>query len=296
MPIGLHEAGREKISYIAATTLAMEAMTWLTSDWADKGDIDIRIEAAMAKLFTTEELWKIVDMTMQIRGGRGYEKGRSLKARGEVPYPVERMMRDCRINRILEGTSEIMKLFLAREAMDPHLKRLAPLMSKKTSLSEKLKAAGSALWFYLKWFPKQKFPYFSIKRYPEAGTLESHFRFIQKASHHMTSSLFEAMAKYQQKLEKRQLLLGRLMEIGTDLFAMSCCIAYAVHLNKKNPQDKSALELADFFCNLAKQRINKRFHALHHNIDRQSNKIAEQVIKKEYRWLEKGVQWMGPDE
>lgn len=296
MPIGLHEAGREKISYIAATTLAMEAMTWLTSDWADKGDIDIRIEAAMAKLFTTEELWKIVDMTMQIRGGRGYEKGRSLKARGEVPYPVERIMRDCRINRILEGTSEIMKLFLAREAMDPHLKRLAPLMSKKTSLSEKLKAAGSALWFYLKWFPKQKFPYFSIRRYPEAGTLETHFRFIQKASHHMTSSLFEAMAKYQQKLEKRQLLLGRLMEIGTDLFAMSCCIAYAVHLNKKNPKDKSALELADFFCNLAKQRINKRFHALHHNIDRQSNKIAEQVIKKEYRWLEKGVQWMGPDE
>ncbi|MFV0340604.1 MAG: acyl-CoA dehydrogenase family protein [Parachlamydiaceae bacterium] len=296
LPIGLHEAGREKISYIAATTLAMEAMTWLTSDWADKGDIDIRIEAAMAKLFTTEELWKIVDMTMQIRGGRGYEKGRSLRARGEVPYPVERMMRDCRINRILEGTSEIMKLFLAREAMDPHLKRLAPLLSGKTSLMDKIKTAGSAFWFYLKWFPKQKFPFFSIKRYPEAGNLESHFRFIQKSSHQMAAALFEAMAKYQQKLEKRQLLLGRLVEIGTDLFAMSCCIAYAVHLNKKNPKDAKSLELADYFCNLATRRIQKRFSKLNRNIDRQSNQIAEQVIKKDYTWLEQGVQWMGPKE
>lgn len=296
MPIGLHEAGRAKISYIAATTLAMEAMTWLTSDWADKGNIDIRIEAAMAKLFTTEELWKIVDMTMQIRGGRGYEKGRSLKARGEVPYPVERMMRDCRINRILEGTSEIMKLFLAREAMDPHLKRLMPLMSKSSSFTDKIKTFGSAFWHYLKWFPKQKFPYFSQQRHPEAGELEPYFKYIEQASHRMAASLFEAMAKYQQHLEKKQLLLGRLMEIGTDLFAMSCCIAYAVHLNKKAPQDKSAIELADYFCAIAKRRIEKRFHKLSHNDDKKGDKVAEDVILKKYRWLEKGVEWMGPNE
>ncbi len=296
MPIGMHEAGREKISYIAATTLAMEAMTWLTSDWADKGNIDIRIEAAMAKLFTTEELWKIVDMTMQLRGGRGYEKGRSLKARGEVPYPVERMMRDCRINRILEGTSEIMKLFLAREAMDPHLKRLMPLMSSKTSILDKVKTFGSAFWHYLKWFPKQKFPYFSQSRFPEAGELEPHFKFIEKASHEMAASLFEAMGKYKQHLEKKQLLLGRLMEIGTDLFAMACCCSYALHLYKKNPSDKSPIELADYFCALAERRVKRRFHAIKHNDDKKGDKIAEKVILKDYRWLEKGVQWMGPDE
>lgn len=296
MPVGLHEEGRKKISYIAATTLAMEAMTWLTSDWADKKGIDIRIEAAMAKLFTTEELWKIADMTMQFRGGRGYEKGRSLQARGEVPYPVERIMRDCRINRILEGTTEIMKLFLAREAMDPHLKRLMPLMSKKTSFIDKIKAFGSAFWYYLKWFPKQKFPYFSQSRFPEAGELEPRFHYIEKASHRMSAALFEAMAKYQQHLERKQLLLGRLMEIGTELFAMSCCCAYALHLFKKNPTDKTPIELADYFCSLAKRRIERKFRALSHNDDKQGNKIAEKVIKKEFRWLEKGVQWMGPNE
>ena len=91
-------------------------MTWLTCAWADQEKVDIRIEAAMAKLFCTEELWKIVDMTMQLRGGRGYEKATSLIARGEIGYPVERVMRDCRVNLILEGSTEIMKLFLAREA------------------------------------------------------------------------------------------------------------------------------------------------------------------------------------
>lgn len=296
MPIGLHEAGRKKIAYIAATTLAMEAMTWLTSDWADRKNIDIRIEAAMAKLFTTEELWKIVDMTMQLRGGRGYEKGRSLKARGEVPYPVERIMRDCRINRILEGTSEIMKLFLAREAMDPHLKRLAPLMSKKSSIMEKIKTFGSAFWHYLKWFPKQKFPYFSQKRYPEAQKFEPYFHYIQNASHRISAKLFESMAKYQQHLEKKQLLLFRMMEIGTELFAMSCCAAYALHLAKKNPADQSPIELAEYFCAMAKRRVERKFRSLEKNLDKQGDLIAEKVIKKEYRWLEKGVQWMGPIE
>lgn len=296
MPIGLHESGREKISYIAATTLAMEAITWLTSYWADQGNVDIRIEAAMAKLFTTEELWKIADLTMQLRGGRGYEKGRSLKARGEVPYPVERVMRDCRINRILEGTSEIMKLFLAREAMDGHLKRMAPLLSKKSSFLEKTKTFFSLLRFYGVWYPKQKFASLKSRSFPEMGELEKHYKFIEKSSHEMTTALFGAMVKYKQKLEKKQLLLGRLMEIGTDLFAMSACCSYALHLKQKNRGDDSPLSLADYFCTLASRRIEERFSALADNDDRLGNQIAEKVIDKEFRWLEKGVEWMGPDE
>lgn len=294
MPVGLHETGREKIAYIAATTFAMEAVTWLTSHWADQGNRDIRIEAAMAKLFTTEELWKIVDLTLQLRGGRGYEKGRSLKARGEVPYPVERIMRDCRINRILEGTTEIMKLFLAREAMDPHLKRAAPLLNKKASFNEKMRAFFDALGFYAKWYPKQKF---SLgKNYPEAGLLEKEFQYIEKTSHQMTAALFEAMAKYQQKLEKQQLLLGRLMEIGTDLFALSATCSYALMLYKKNPSDQSPIDLAKFFSALVQRRIQQRFNALKDNDDKLSDAIAERVIDKEFRWLEKGVEWMGPNE
>jgi alkylation response protein AidB-like acyl-CoA dehydrogenase len=297
MPVGLHEAGREKIAYIAATTLAMEAITWLTCAWADEKKVDIRIEAAMAKLFCTEELWKIVDMTMQLRGGRGYEKGRSLQARGEVPYPVERVMRDCRINMILEGSSEIMKLFLAREAMDSHLKRAADLLNPKTSMMQKCKAMFKVLKHYGKWYPKQLWgSNFSSTTLKDAGKLQKYFTFVEKQAHHLAGEIFVAMAKYKQKLERKQMLLGRLMEIGTDLFAMAAVCSYALSLAKKPEIGDSAIELADHFCQMAKRRIDERFVSITQNDDHSANALAKKTLEKSYQWLEKGIIWMGPEE
>lgn len=295
MPIGLHEAGREKIAFIAATTLAMEAITWLTCAWADKGNVDIRIEAAMAKLFCTEALWKIVDMTMQLRGGRGYEKGRSLKARGEVPYPVERMMRDCRINMILEGSSEIMKLFLAREAMDSHLKRASSLLSPSTPLTEKVGTLFKVLGFYSVWYPKQAFASLSASSYKDTGVLEEHFKFIEKYAHTLAGKIFGSMARYRQRLESKQMLLGRLMEVGTDLFAMAATCSYALSF-KKQEGNNSAIELADYFCIMARRRVEENLRALSSNDDKQAGIIAKKTLDKSYRWLEEGISWVGPDD
>lgn len=286
MPVAQHESGREKIAYIAATTFAMEAMTWLTASWADEGKVDIRIEAAMAKLFCTEALWKIVDMTMQLRGGRGYEKARSLKARGEPAYPVERIMRDCRINMILEGSSEIMKLFLAREAMDPHLKRAGGLLNPKTSLMDKIKEGGKLLGFYTPWYLSQLFGVLTSPSYKDMGGLATHFQFIEKKSHTLARMLFNAMAVYKQGLEKRQLLLGRLIDIGTDLFAMAATCSYAVAISDKN---ESAISLADYFCTISQRRINENFANLSDNDDRATNLTAKKVLNNEMTWLEKGV-------
>jgi len=294
MPIGLHEAGRNKISYIAATILAMEAMAWLTSSWSDNATADIRIEAAMAKLFCTESLWKITDMTMQLRGGRGYEKASSLRERGEPGYPVERMMRDCRINTILEGSSEIMKLFLAREAIDPHLKRAGPLLSRKAGFGEKLKTAFKLLGFYSVWYPKQLIKSMWGSSYPDLGALGTHFKYVEKYSHTLASTIFGYMARYREKLESRQMILGRLMEIGTELFAMAAVCSYAVNLQKKNPIDNTPIELADYFCAMARRRINVLETALDHNDDHQANEIAKKVINQEFLWLEKGIMDYAP--
>ena len=289
LPIGLHEAGEEKIAYIASTTFAMEAVAKLTSAWQDKGDFDIRIEAAMAKMFCTEALWTITDMTMQLRGGRGYEKASSLKARGEPGYPVERMMRDCRINRILEGSTEIMKLFLAREAMDPHLKVAGALLNPKSSASDKAKAFGKVAKFYSWWLPKQYVSNLFTSRYKEMGELSKYFSFIESNSHRLARELFGKMARYQQKLERKQMILGRLIEIGTDLFVMSATCAYAHHRVEKNPEDKSPIELADYFCRLAKRRIEANFKALTDNEDHAADRVAECALDKRFLWLEEGV-------
>lgn len=293
LPIGQHEAGREKVAFIAATTLAMEAIAYLTSYWADEAKVDIRIEAAMAKLFCTEALWKIVDMTLQMRGGRGYEKGRSLKARGEVPYPVERIMRDCRVNMILEGSSEIMKLFLAREAIDPHLKRANELLKAK-GFGAKSSEFFKILKFYSGWYASQWFKSLKTSSYEDLGPLEKHFRFVERNSHRLTRALFHAMAVHQQKLERRQMLLGRLMEIGTDLFVMAATCSYAATLARIN-HDQSSIDLADYFCILARRRIKNNFEAISDNDDKATNTIAKKVLANEMKWLEKGIVRMGPD-
>ncbi|MFT5170087.1 MAG: alkylation response protein AidB-like acyl-CoA dehydrogenase, partial [Candidatus Omnitrophota bacterium] len=139
-PIGEHEAVGLKLGNIAAHTFAMDAMTWLVSAMADDKKKDIRLEAAVSKYFCTHHAWWIVDETLQIRGGQGYETADSLKARGMKPWPVERVLRDVRINTIIEGTSEIMHLFIAREALDPHLQRMKPLLGRG-AFGMKLKAA-----------------------------------------------------------------------------------------------------------------------------------------------------------
>lgn len=293
-PVGLHEPGREKISYIAATTFAIEAIALLTASWQDQGKVDIRIEAAMAKMFSSESLWTIVDMTMQLRGGRGYEKARSLKARGEPPYAIERMMRDCRINRILEGSTEIMKLFLAREAMDPHLKRAGALLRKQGGILETTKAFFSILGHYSVWYPKQFFQGLFSGSYKDMGKLERHYQFIEKKSHLLARTLFYYMARYRQKLESRQHILGRLMEIGTDLFVMAAACSYAQALVKQKPDDHTPIDLADYFCDIASRRIEDQFYKLTHNDDKLSNAIAKRVLNGEFKWLEQGVIWVGP--
>jgi hypothetical protein len=241
----------------------------------------------MAKYYCTELSWKMVDTTLQLRGGRGYERGHSLKARGEEPFPVERMMRDSRINSIIEGTSEIMRLFLAREAMDPHLVRLAGLIKKSSSAGDKLKAALSMLGFYTGWYPKQWINGSWFSSHEDLGALAPHFKFIEKKAHKLARTLFHYMARYQQSLERRQMLLGRLIDIGTELFAMAATCSYARSLERE--QGESAIALADHFCTLAQRRITEAFASLSDNDDRMGNKLAGKILDGDVRWLEEGI-------
>lgn len=295
MPVGFHENGRDKIATIAHMTFGIEAVTWLTSHWADRKDIDIRIEAAMAKLFCTEAAWQIVDLTMAFRGGRGYEKATSLKARGEEPYPVERMMRETRINTIIEGTSDIMRLFLAREAMDPHLKLAADLLKKHVPTGQKIRAGIKLAKYYATWYPSQWINDSHWSSYDEMGELSDHYSFVDVTAHKLARTIFFNMGKYQDKLERKQNLLGHLMDIGTELFAIAATCSYAVHLSKSG-QKNGCIELADLFCSHARRRIDQHFDAISNNDDEKNNRSAKKILEGEYKWMEDGIAWVGPDE
>lgn len=288
--IGHHEAVTSKISLMTATTFAMDSVTWFTSALVDRGNADIRLEAAMAKLFCTEAAWKIADDTVQVRGGRGYETADSLKARGEEPIPVERFMRDSRINLIIEGTSEIMRLFIAREAMDPHLRRILPIMSSRTPLPDKLMKMFRSFGFYAFWYPKQWLGIFgSGCPAPLSGKLKRHVRYVKKTSRKLARELFHAMAIHQQGLEKRQQILARFVNIGTDLFAMTATCSRAAQLVNQNPKDMSPEELADLFCKEAVLRIQKEFRSQKQNDDKMIYKVGRNMLEGKYKWLETGI-------
>jgi len=283
-PIGKHEAVAAKLSWMASHTFAMEAIVWLTSGLADKGNVDLRLEAAMAKLFNTEVAWTCVDHLVQIRGGRGYETSTSLKERGEKGYPVERIMRDMRINRIFEGTSEIQHLFIAREAVDPHMKRGYKLLQPDTPTGEKIGAAAKAGAYYAAWYPSRYLGWSRFPKHGEFGRLSTHMGYIERQSRHLSRSIFHAMMRFQAKLERKQMVLFRIVDIGTDLFAMSATISYATMLAKKG--EKNALELADLFCREARTRIDQNFRTLFDNHDELAYKVVQKMMKGEYEWLE----------
>ena len=297
-PIGEHEAVASKLGWMAAHLFAMEAVTWLASAWADRGDLDIRIEAAMAKLFCTEVSWQIADETLQIRGGRGYETADSLKGRGEEPVPVERIFRDARINRIIEGTSEIMRLFLAREALDPHIQLAFDMILPKYPLRHRLEAAVRAGAFYTLWYPRQWLPVLGAGAPADLpGRLRGHYAFLRAQSRRLARGLFHQMIRHQQRLEKRQMVLFRLVDVGVDLFAMGASISRAASLIRGlSPKGtvpalsaEGPVELADLFCRFARRRVLENLSRPDRAEDRQNYRVAQGLLRGEYAWLEAGI-------
>jgi alkylation response protein AidB-like acyl-CoA dehydrogenase len=291
-PIGKHGAIAEKLAHMAANIFAMESMVLFAATIVDRDKAaDVRLEAALSKLWATERAWEIVNDTMQIRGGRGYETAQSLAARGEDPVPIERLLRDCRINLIFEGSSEIMRLFIAREALDSHLKIGAPMLNSQMSTSERLKSAVQAAGFYARWYPRQWLQPFSGKGsdgfHP---VLARHMRFAANTSNRLARRLFHAMASRGPKLEREQVLLGRFVDIGAEIFAIatSCGRAQSM-LGTREKTSMELLALADYFCCAARLRIDRLFCNVRHNVDLRGKKLANRILGDELRWLENGI-------
>jgi alkylation response protein AidB-like acyl-CoA dehydrogenase len=290
-PVGQHAAVAEKISFIAATTFALEAVLDLSAQLADAGSKDIRIEAALAKLWSSEMAWLIADELVQIRGGRGYETADSLAARGERAVPAEQVLRDLRINRIFEGSTEIMHLLIAREAVDAHLSAAGDLASTDADLQAKARAAVKASGFYAKWLPQLAVGKGAVPTsYAEFGPLAKHLRYVERSSRKLARQTFYGMSRWQAKLEYRQGFLARIVDIGAELFAMAAACSRAEMLRTDDPQrGKEAYELARVFCEQARLRVDHLFEQLWSNTDDSDIRMANDVLNGAYTWLEEGI-------
>ncbi|MEU6336608.1 acyl-CoA dehydrogenase family protein [Streptomyces cellulosae] len=292
-PVALHEAVGSKIAFIVATTFALEAVVDLSSQMADENRNDIRIEAALAKLYGSEMAWLMADELVQIRGGRGFETADSLRARGERAVPAEQMLRDLRINRIFEGSTEIMHLLIAREAVDAHLSVAGDLIDPDKTLGDKARAGASAGAFYAKWLPKLvagpgQLPG-TYGEFKHGIDLSPHLRYVERTSRKLARSTFYAMSRWQGRMETKQGFLGRIVDIGAELFAMSAACVRAELLRGRGDHGLEAYQLADAFCRQARLRVEELFGRLWSNTDDLDRKVVKNVLGGSYTWLEEGV-------
>jgi alkylation response protein AidB-like acyl-CoA dehydrogenase len=283
-PVGEHGAVAGKLSFMTATTYALEAVLDLSGQMSDEGRNDIRIEAALAKLWASEMACLIADDLVQVRGGRGYETAESLAARGERAVGAEQLVRDLRINRIFEGSSEIMRLLVAREAVDAHLSVAGALADPDADVRSKAKAAAKASGFYARWLPKLVAGKGQLPgAYQEFGPLATHLRFVERSARKLARETFYGMARWQAGLEKRQQFLGRIVDLGAELFAMAAVCVRA------DRDGGAAVDLADAFCRQATLRVEHLFGSLWTNTDDIDSQVARDTLDGRYAWLEEGV-------
>jgi alkylation response protein AidB-like acyl-CoA dehydrogenase len=283
-PIGRHAAIADKLARMAAHDFAMEAVVHYVSALVDKDKkADVRLEAALGKLWASERSWEIVNDTMQIRGGRGYETAESLAARDEKPEPVERFFRDARINTIFEGSSEIMRLFIAREMLDSHLKLGAATFNTTLSWRVRRQSFFRAAKHYSRWYPALWLPFSDDHDDQQLHpNLEQPMRDVRRLSRKLARSTFHVMLRHGPKLEREQLVLGRLVDIGAELFALSCAISYAQmkveDSGSPNEEVDRVTQLVSYHSHLVREKTGQLFESLFSKADHEGYAIAKEMI------------------
>ncbi|MGF1656999.1 MAG: acyl-CoA dehydrogenase family protein [Verrucomicrobiales bacterium] len=280
-PIGKHQAIADKLSKLAADLFALETITLFAAQLVDQDKTtDVRLEAALGKLWGTEQAWAAIDATMQIRGGRGYETVESLESRGEESVPVERLFRDSRINTIFEGSSEIMRLFVAREALDPHLQLGAPVFNSGASLTERGQAVLRCAWFYGRWFPALFIPRSGVRL--KDVRLGKAVRRAEANARSLARRLFVAMAKNGPKLEREQLLLGRFVDVAAELYV---CALTCLRADQAKEQREEKIELALHFAEASSERVRNLFATKKEG--KASYRLSQRILENAHLWLER---------
>ena len=156
-------------------------------------------------------------------------------------------------------------------------------------MGKKIQALLRSGAYYAYWYPKLWLAAGIIPRYGEFGALATHIRFVARSCRRLARTLFHCMVRFGPKLEKRQAVLGRLVEIGAELLAITAACSKALAMAKQDPSNPGPVQLADLFSRHARRRVEERFAAVFDNEDVRTYAVAQQVLKGEHSWMETGM-------
>src|SRR5690349_3766319 len=179
---------------------------------------------------------------------------------------------------IFEGSSEIMRLFIAREALDPHLKVGGAIFNTQLPMSERAKAVFTSGKFYAGWYPRQWTPASAGDLDKLHADLRPHVRYAASASKRLARGLFHAMARFGPKLEREQLLLSRFVGIATELFAISATCSFAQYKIDGGEPVAEVLSLASYACRSARMRIDHHFAGTGDNVDKRAYELTQELM------------------
>ena len=287
-PIGKHAAIADKIARMAANTFAMESMTLLAASLG--GPRQTRRRPPRSR--------HVQDVGHANRRGKSSNdadanprrtrlRNRRLAARraARQPVPLERFLRDCRINTIFEGSSEIMRLFIAREALDPHLKVSGAVLNSQIADAGATagRARGRAVLCRLVSEAMAAAAVVPGARCQVSGgtTTSSLCRAHQPAAG--ASALPRHGPPAGRSSNASNCCSGRFVDIGTELFAISATCLRAEYLLRSDAKETvnkaELLQLVDYFCRASRLRIAEKFRALRRNADHAGYKLAQHVLK-----------------
>ena len=198
-------------------------------------------------------------------------------------------MRSMRINRIFEGSSEIMRLFIAREAVDPHLRKAGAVADPDAGLGAKVKDALGLGFHMANWVGRNLVGWSRKPSYGRFGELGGHIAFVDRSARRLARSTALAMVWYGPKLERHQAVLFRLVDIAAELYAMSASCIQAKGKLERASEDETPVQLADLFCSQSRQRVDNLFRGLFDATDKDAYRLAQGVLAGDYLWLEKGI-------
>ena len=274
-PLAEFELVKKKVAFAAAHTFAMEAATAQCAAFIDRGAADYMLETAILKVFATEHLWTIVNDTLQVWGGKGYF----------CDQPIERWMRDARINTIGEGANDVLKAFIAVvgcRGPGMYLKDLRDdMLGGRWSLKKIGAALGVGARLVVPWATTPEVPVRAADLKADARTLATLVKEFGLKLPHVFLRLKDEAA-----FAQAELVHERIADVAIDLYVSGCVLARLDYLlttagGNGRPADPYADPAAGrYFLELAFRRIRERFAALEDNDDPGLLVAANAVLAK----------------